>query len=369
MKSCIALISAFLSCLAGVTSLNAQSTAFTYQGRLVTNGVPVNGIYDLRFSLRASASGTNPVGDPVTLSSVGITNGEFAVMLNFDPVVFNGENRWLAISVRPSGTSTFTALNPLQPITPAPYALTALNALTALSVPGLDRYSLDASDGSITDAVFVDGGGEVGIGTTEPAARLHVVSTPANAFPPRLESRGNSGFSAGWDFYQNGVGKGYVGVPDANAGIAAGELALFGGEGVKSSLWGGQVRALTTDLAGNVQVSGDLKLGSSGQFRAASGDESLRIVRGLVSGDGTILRGTGFTVTRAGDGDYHITFARNFSAPPVLVASQERGGFPAYVQVDNVNITSADVFTQVLAANFTYPRVDTTFHFIAIGPR
>jgi hypothetical protein len=27
------------------------------------------------------------------------------------------------------------------------------------------------------------------------------------------------------------------------------------------------------------------------------------------------------------------------------------------------------VFTQVVAANFTYPSVDPSFHFIAVGPR
>lgn len=108
---------------------------------------------------------------------------------------------------------------------------------------------------------------------------------------------------------------------------------------------------------------------AGGQFRAASGEESLRIVRGLVDVDGTILHGAGFSVSRAGDGDYHITFITPCSAPPILTASQERGGFPAYVQSDEVTAGSAKVFTQVVAANLTYPRVDTSFHFIAIGSR
>jgi hypothetical protein len=39
------------------------------------------------------------------------------------------------------------------------------------------------------------------------------------------------------------------------------------------------------------------------------------------------------------------------------------------VQSDAVTASSAKVFTQVVAANFTYPSVDTSFHFIAVGPR
>jgi hypothetical protein len=271
--------------------------------------------------------------------------------------------------MRPAGPATagFTPLTPRQPITPTPYAVTALSAL---SVSGLDGYSLDASDGSITDALFVDGGGEVGIGTTVPAARLHVVSAQGEAFPPRLESKGRDRFSAGWDFYHNGVGKGYVGVPDASAGVAPGELVLFGGAGTKASLWGGGFRALTTDTAGNVEVSGDVKLGQGGRLRAASGDESLRIVRGMVDSDGTILRGSGFHVSRAGDGDYRIIFVHVFSAPPVLTVTPERSGnMPFFIQADAVTTSTANVFSQVVAANFTFPRVDSAFHFIAIGPR
>ncbi|MDI6795261.1 MAG: hypothetical protein QME81_20765, partial [bacterium] len=38
-----------------------------------------------------------------------------------------------------------------------------------------DGHSLDAADGSPTDAVYVDNDGNVGIGTTKPANKFHVV--------------------------------------------------------------------------------------------------------------------------------------------------------------------------------------------------
>jgi hypothetical protein len=372
MKTRFSLLFAVLCGLANVASLHAQSTAFTYQGRLTTGGGPANGSHDFQFTLFGAPSGGSPVESPVTLSAVGVTNGVFTVSLDFGASVFNGADRWLNIAVRPAGSGTFTSLTPRQPITPTPYAVTAFNALTATSVTGLDGYSLNASDGSITDALFVDGGGEVGIGTTVPAARLHVVSAQGEAFPPRLESRGNNRFSAGWDFYHSGVGKGYVGVPDASAGIAPGELVLFGGPGVKASLWGGQVRALTTDTAGNVSVRGELRMGPGGEVRAAGGEENLRIVRGTIKADGTILRGSGFTVSRAGagTGDYRISFTTPFaSSPTVTVTPEPRPLFaPGTVMVTEIVADSCAVLSQYFEGGGNHP-IDRPFNFIAIGPR
>jgi hypothetical protein len=47
------------------------------------------------------------------------------------------------------------------------------------SASGADGHSLDAADGSPTDAVYVDNSGNVGIGTTSPSQDLHVEDTQA----------------------------------------------------------------------------------------------------------------------------------------------------------------------------------------------
>src|SRR6185369_5246356 len=107
----------------------AQSTTFTYQGRLNDNGAPANGIYDLRFAVYDSTN--NPgvlIAGPITKSSVGISNGVFTVALDFGAGVFTGPDRWLEISVSPGGAGTFTTLTPRQPITSTPYAIQALSA-------------------------------------------------------------------------------------------------------------------------------------------------------------------------------------------------------------------------------------------------
>jgi hypothetical protein len=113
------------SCLACFTTASAQGTAFTYQGRLDTTNGPASGIYDLRFSIYDSAGGVGVVAGPLTNSPTSVSNGLFAVMLDFGAGVFTGADRWLEIGVRTNGGGAFTALTPRQALTPTPYAIHA----------------------------------------------------------------------------------------------------------------------------------------------------------------------------------------------------------------------------------------------------
>jgi len=119
-------IVAVCTLLATASSVFAQGTAFTYQGLLTSNGVPVNTAYDLEFTLFNAASGPSQVGNTVTYSALPITNGVFSVLLDFGNV-YNGTSYWLQISNRPSGGGAYTALTPRQQLTPTPYAVTAEN--------------------------------------------------------------------------------------------------------------------------------------------------------------------------------------------------------------------------------------------------
>jgi hypothetical protein len=67
----------------------------------------------------------NLIAGPVTNSATGVTNGLFAVTLDFGPGVFTGPARWLEVDVRTNGSGAFTNLSPCQPLTPVPYALYA----------------------------------------------------------------------------------------------------------------------------------------------------------------------------------------------------------------------------------------------------
>jgi hypothetical protein len=101
-----------LSTLNPQLSASPLGTAFSYQGKL--------------------ASGGAQDGSTLTTNAVPVTNGLFTVALDFG-AVFDGNARWLDISVKTNGASSYTTLAPRQPLTPTPYALYAPSAGLAAS--------------------------------------------------------------------------------------------------------------------------------------------------------------------------------------------------------------------------------------------
>src|SRR6058998_3090639 len=102
---------------------------FRYQGQLNDGGIPATGSYDFQFYLRDALTGGNPVGTTNTLAPVGVTNGLFAVTLDFGNSPFSaGAPRWLEVGVRTNGSpANYAVLVPRQAMLPTPYALTASN--------------------------------------------------------------------------------------------------------------------------------------------------------------------------------------------------------------------------------------------------
>jgi hypothetical protein len=111
----------------------AQSTAFTYQGRLNDNSQLANGNYDFEFRLFDAVVAGTQHGATVAVTGVAVTGGIFTVGLDFGACAscFNGASRFLEIRVKPSAGATFTTLSPRQQITSTPYAIKSLNAATA----------------------------------------------------------------------------------------------------------------------------------------------------------------------------------------------------------------------------------------------
>ncbi len=115
---------------------NAQTSAFTYQGRLTDATLPASGTYQMQFSIFDAASGGAQIGTTITNSSVAVANGVFTVNLDFSPATpfASGANRWIEIAVKKPADPGYTTLTPRQPVTSSPFSTKASSSTTADSV-------------------------------------------------------------------------------------------------------------------------------------------------------------------------------------------------------------------------------------------
>jgi hypothetical protein len=159
---------AAIICFGPVGMAGPIAAAFTYQGRLIDNNSIADGLYDFQFKLyNAEFTTAMQIGPDVNKPDVEVIDGYFTVELNFGDV-FDGNERWLDIGVRPGefeDPNVYAVLSPRQQVTPAPYAVYAESAGNS----GAD------SDWIITGGNMYSGvSGNVGIGTTNPTAKLDV---------------------------------------------------------------------------------------------------------------------------------------------------------------------------------------------------
>jgi hypothetical protein len=138
--------------LAGLVGAAPVGTAFTYQGRLADGGKPANGLYDFSFGIWDALNGSSQLGSSFNTNSLLVTNGLFTVTLDFGNV-FDGNARWLAISVRTNGAPSFSALTPRQPLMPQPHVSYASNAAAAASA----SLATGLSSQTVSNAGFPSG--------------------------------------------------------------------------------------------------------------------------------------------------------------------------------------------------------------------
>ena len=198
-----------------------MSSAFTYQGHLYDNNDVANDFYDFQFKLYDSNNGPGQIGSDVNVPDIDVIDGYFTVELDFGSSVFDGNAVWLDIGVRPgdmNDPNDYTTLSPRQAVTPTPYSLQtrgifvddALNVGIGTTNPllklhiaeaGMAALAVHETDNDVagilqadTDyvslhsafnhpirfmindimRVFIDTNGNVGIGITNPGAKLEV---------------------------------------------------------------------------------------------------------------------------------------------------------------------------------------------------
>jgi len=141
-------------CLLFVADGFAQTSAFSYQGRLNDAGSPANGTYFLQFKLFDAASGGTQIGSTIPDISVTVSNGGFSTSLDFGPGPFSGANRFLEISVKKLAADPYVVLSPRQQILTVPYSIKSKSADDSSQLGGLDSSRF----------VQQDAGGNVSIG-------------------------------------------------------------------------------------------------------------------------------------------------------------------------------------------------------------
>lgn len=132
--------------LLSVMAVGAQTSTFTYQGRLSANGAPAEGNFDFRFTLQTTENLPSQIGVAITNAPLGVTNGLFTTQLDFGAGVFDGSPRWLEIGVRTNGgAGAYTLLSPRQLLTATPYAIRAANFSGTLAATNLTGKIPDAN--------------------------------------------------------------------------------------------------------------------------------------------------------------------------------------------------------------------------------
>ena len=261
------ILCAVLLAILAVSRVNAQTTAFTYQGRLTSNSASASGTYDFTFTLFDALTGGTQVAT-LTKTGVTVTGGLFTVSLDFGASAFPGADRFLEISAKLSTDSTFTTLTPRQQISPNPYAITAQNATNATQLGGVSssqyvtttngptNFVQNQSASTQTANFNISGNGtaggtlsgnKVGIGTTSPSFKLHIVDSNV----PSIRVDGSSTIGAWLQLNSTGPGGHIWGLVSSSTdnGEGAGNLVI-------NDFTGGGHVTVDSDLIATGSISG-----------------------------------------------------------------------------------------------------------------
>ncbi|MFH1107850.1 MAG: hypothetical protein V1790_01440 [Planctomycetota bacterium] len=316
----------FLWGAGGVSIAAPVGTAFTYQGQLRSADAPADGPHDMRFRLFDAVVGAQ-VGPTVCLDGVSVTNGLFAVPLDFG-AQFNGDRRFLEIEARADATpgncagGAYTTLAPRQELQATPYA-------QAVRLPLVEQLDTNGSVVQFTN----NGTGRVLQVTRGGAGGLSAIRADS-AGDAALWGQGSTATAEGVSAISAGGAHALVAQSQGATGRAANvnitnaanpDPALFAataGTG-SAALFDGRV-----DVGANGFNDGELRV-----FHSASTDPQIR-ARGASSGgyvdlfDETGAFHSGFEADAAGTGGfayiYRSTTSQGFTVDGNTGANEPR---------------------------------------------
>ncbi|MDQ4122235.1 MAG: tail fiber domain-containing protein [Acidobacteriota bacterium] len=143
------------SCLFAVVA-QAQTTAFTYQGKLTDTSAAASGTYHMQFRLYGAPTGNLlQFGPTIENTNVSVNNGIFTVVLDFGSgISFSG--LYMQISIKRPADTSYTTLTPRQRLTSALGAVRSLDANAADSLSALcDLCVTDSQVSSVSGSKVV----------------------------------------------------------------------------------------------------------------------------------------------------------------------------------------------------------------------
>ena len=205
-------------------------------------------------------------------------------------------------------------------------------------------------------------GGNVGVGTLQPFRRLHVEASEIHS----------GGAGAGFSFGNREDG--------AVEAPANGERWVWYSTGRVARLWSGGDKLYVT-AAGNLgmataapaerlDVRGNIKLGTNGDFFGVGCLDNLRMVAGRIGSTGVQQSGSGFSVSRTAEGRYRVTYDNAFSSIPVVVASLvDSPNEDNFLTVVSSTASGFELHSKDDSPTADASYQDSAFNFIALGTR
>lgn len=320
----------------------AQTTAFNFQGRLNDGSFPANGHYDLEFRLFDAIVGGNQIGSTISKPNLTLVNGVFSTPLDFGSTAFDGSDRFIEISLRPtSGGSNspnaFVILGPRQQILSVPYTIRSLRATNADNADNADKL------GGFIPSLYVRQDESQNVSVHD------LGITGESAIAGNLKVNGN-------------VAIGTLTIDPSRKLYVQGDAKITG----LTFLNGDTVISGNSAIDGTANVGGGLYVG--GNVKQSLTSYGLPKAMLKINGDGTILycynsvTGTsssncGYTVDHFTSGGYGIDFGFGTDASFVQVSVEyDRGNSDAFGANYSTSIYAnhLDVFTFRFSLNTSF---------------